>query len=92
MPRAKSRKKSSATLTQRLTRWLFSPMKLCVTAIVVIVWLFLPQWTASLPQLESRPEYQISEQQIQVTPPPRWIPEDIVDKVLARAGFHESMS
>ena len=92
MPRAKSRKTSSTTLTQRFSRWLFSPMKLCITAIVVIVWLFLPRWTAKLPQLASQPEYQIREQQIQVTPPPRWIPEDIVDKVLARAGFHESMS
>lgn len=92
MPRATSRKKSSTTLSQRFTRWLFSPMKLCMLAIVVIVWLFLPQWTASLPQLEDRPEYQINASQIQVTSLPRWIPDDIVDKVLARAGFHDSMS
>lgn len=92
MPRAKTRKKSSTTLSQRFVRWLFSPMKLCVLAIGVITWLFLPRWTAALPQLDQQPEYQITAQQIQVTPPPHWIPEDIVDKVLARAGFHESMS
>lgn len=92
MARARTKKKGSATLSQRFVRWLFSPMKLCVAAIVVIVWLFLPQWTRQLPQLAEQPEYQITAQQIQITPPPRWIPEDIVEKVLDRAGFNESMS
>jgi hypothetical protein len=51
-----------------------------------------PQVERQLPQLDSREEYRVGVAQIQITPPPRWVPEDIVEKVFARAGFDDSLS
>ena len=91
MARAKTTRKS-LSMTQRCVRWLFSPLRLCCAAVLALIWLLWPQVEQQLPQLETREEYRVTASQIQITPPPRWVPEDIVEKVFKRAGFDDSLS
>ncbi|MEZ6122845.1 MAG: hypothetical protein R3C49_06670 [Planctomycetaceae bacterium] len=76
---------------RRWVGWVFSPLKLCVLALCAAVWLFWPQVRNQLPQLDELPEYQVTVDRVQVTPPPRWVPEDIVEKVFERAGFEQTL-
>jgi hypothetical protein len=92
---ATTRKKTSTTSTirQRFVRWLFSPLRLSIAAALALSWLFWPQVEQQLPQLDNREEYRVGVEQIQITQPlPRWIPEDIVQKIFTRAGFDEPLS
>lgn len=73
-------------------RWVFTPMRLVTAATLALLWLSWPVVERQLPQLDNRSEYRVGVDQIVVTPPPRWVPEDIVGKVFARAGFDESLS
>ncbi|MEZ6132768.1 MAG: hypothetical protein R3C59_29215 [Planctomycetaceae bacterium] len=73
-------------------RWLFRPTRLAFAAALTLLWLFWPQVERQLPALDDRDEYRVGVAQIQVTPPPRWVPEDIVQKVFDRAGFDDSLS
>jgi len=89
-----TRKKNtkSPTFGQRLLRWVFRPLRLSIAAAVALAWLFWPQVERQLPDLEHRDEYRVGVAQIQITKPPRWVPEDIVDRIFTRAGFDESLS
>lgn len=93
MPRAARKKKAgSATIGQRLLRWLFRPMRLIIVAALTLSWLCWPLIESKLPQLEHRSEYTIRAQHVVITHPPRWVPDDIVEKVFERAGFDDSLS
>lgn len=72
--------------------WLFQPWRLLLVAALALTWLLWPQVERSLPNLEHRDEYRITAEQVSITPPPRWIPPDLVEKVFARAGFDDSLS
>lgn len=91
MSRTKKNKKSPS-YGSRLLRWVFSPMRLCVIAILAVGWLFFPNLEQRLPQLDERPEFQITADDIEITPPPRWIPEGIVDDALQRSELDENLS
>ncbi|MEZ6061503.1 MAG: hypothetical protein R3C19_14250 [Planctomycetaceae bacterium] len=94
MARSKSVRKTksaaSPTMSQRAARWLFRPWRLVVAATVALSLLFWPQFRQKLPKLEGRPEYQVSVEQITVTPPPRWVPPDLVEQVFRRAGLADA--
>lgn len=75
-----------------LLNWFFRPRQLVITALIASLWLFAPIIARHLPQLERRPEYQISPQQVTLNPSPRWIPPDLVRQVFERAGFDGSES
>lgn len=96
MARASTSRKASSkslTLRQRLVHWMFRPLRLVIAAAFALAWLFWPQVERQLPQLENRAEYRVGIEQIQINQPlPRWIPEDIVQKIFTRAGFDESLS
>ncbi|APZ94386.1 hypothetical protein [Fuerstiella marisgermanici] len=92
MARTVSKKKKALPLGQRIVRWVFRPMRLVCAAALAMLWLCWPMVERQLPQLDNRDEYRIGVDQVVVTPPPRWVPEDIVAKVFARAGFDESLS
>ena len=91
---ATTKKKTSKSLTvrQRLVRWMFRPLRLTIAATLALLWLFWPQVERQLPQLNDREEYRVGVKQIRMTPPPRWVPEGIVEKIFTRAGFDESLS
>ena len=92
---SKSRKASSASMTfrQRIVRRMIRPVPLMVAATLALSLVFWPQVRRQLPQLNHRAEYRVGVDQIEIAQPlPRWIPEDIVEKIFARAGFGESLS
>lgn len=94
MARTAPKRKTTKTLTpsQRFTRWLFRPTRLCIAAAIATLWLCWPAVQQKLPVLEVRAEYQIGVEQIAITPPPRWVPEDLVERVFARANFDGPLS
>lgn len=80
------------SIQQRLLRWFFRPRRLVPASLLALAALFWPQVRQELPELESRPEYQVSIDQITVTPPPRWVPEHLVADVLHRVRLDEPLS
>lgn len=94
MARTATKRKTTKTLTpgQRFARWLFRPVKLAIAAFVAFTWLCWPVVQRQLPNLETREEYQIGVDEIVMTPPPRWVPEDLVERVFARANFDGPLS
>ena len=71
---------------------MFRPLRLMIVATLAFVWLCWPQVERQLPSLENRDEYRVGIAQISITPPPRWVPVDLVERVFERAGFDESLS
>lgn len=95
MGRISVRKKSRSgqlTIRQRFVRWCFRPQRLVIAAILAVGGVFWPQMQQSLPEIESRHEYQVGIEQISVTQPPRWVPEDLVAEVLHRVDLDHTMS
>ncbi len=93
MARSRSTKKSksaaSPTLTHHAARWLFRPWRLVIAATVAMSWLFWPQVAQKLPKLDDRPEYRVTAEQVTISPPPRWVPPDLVEQVFHRAGLDD---
>ena len=94
MPKTTTRKKTTKkrSISQRLVQSFFRPVPLCVVAVVATLWPCWPRFQQTLPELEVRPEYAVGVAQISITPPPRWVPEDVVDRVFRRAEFGDSLS
>ncbi|MCA9086443.1 MAG: hypothetical protein KDA81_20445 [Planctomycetaceae bacterium] len=84
--------KAAPPAGQRLISWIFRPWRLVAAASLALVWLLWPQVEEQLPKLDNRPEYQVTADQITISPPPRWVPPDLVQKVFDRAGFEGSLS
>jgi len=91
-PVTKKSASSKLTVQQRFVRWCFRPQRLALAAALAIGVLCWPQFRKRLPEVESRPEYRVSIEQITVTPPPRWVPEDLVADVLHRVHLDDAMS
>ena len=89
---SRSRKKKQPGYGYRLLRWVFSPMRLCGIALLALGWLFFPRLEQSLPRLDDRPEFRVRASDIEITTPPRWIPEDIVEDAFRRSDFDESLT
>ena len=92
MARTTQKKGKKNSLTQRMLRWAFTPLRLSIAAVAALLWICWPAVEDELPELDSRPEYQVGVEQIVVTPPPRWVPDDVVERVFDRAGFTEPLS
>lgn len=82
----------SPPVARPLRRRLFRPGTLCFLACIVTSIVLFPVYRRWIPELDSRPEYRISEGKIVLTPPPRWIPADIVRQVFDQAGLDGPMS
>lgn len=94
MARATTKKKTTKQLTfrQKAVRWVFRPMPLTIAAVLSTVWLCWPMVQQKLPTLDDREEYRIGVDQIVISPAPRWVPVDLVQRVFARADFGDSLS
>lgn len=75
-----------------MRRVLFRPPVLLALALLIAgVWLY-PSLRAWLPRLDELDEYRVSTLEIRVSPPHRWVPKDLVERVLADAGLPEQVS
>ncbi|MCP4174287.1 MAG: hypothetical protein GY758_26345 [Fuerstiella sp.] len=91
-PASRKRRTKSPTFRQRVVCWAFRPTRLVLAAALALSWLFWSQVERKLPQLETREEYHIGPEHVIITPPPHWVPPDLVEQVFVRAGFDESLS
>lgn len=94
MAKSTTRKKSTKKrpVGQRMMQWFFRPVPLCATAVVATILVCWPSFEERLPTLKTRPEYTVGVDQISVTPAPRWVPDDLVERVFDRAKFSEPLS
>ena len=90
-----ARKKSrpdQLTIQQRFIRWWFRPQRLLLTAASIVGILCWPLVQQNLSDVRSLPRYQVGIEQISVSRPPRWVPENLVADVLHRVGLYDTMS
>lgn len=75
-----------------LRRVLFRPpVLLALSLLTAGVWLY-PSLRAWLPKLEELDEYRVSTDDLRITPPNRWVPRDLIERVLADAGLPAEVS
>ena len=89
---AKRKKKSANSLQGRLLRWCFHPRQLAVWFLMLAALWYWPSVKRKLPDVSTRDEYLISEADVSITPPPRWVPDNLVERVFARAGLDHQLS
>lgn len=68
------------------------PNLLLALSCLVAAAVFLPKITWVLPDLRQTEQYRFQLSQIVVTPPPHWVPHDVVEQVVKRAGLPPEMS
>lgn len=76
----------------RLARLIFRPRLLLLLAVVISGTFYWPKLSGLLPDLYNRTAYRLTVDRIVVNEPPRWIPEDFVAEVAARAGITPAAS
>ena len=81
-----------ATPTEQLLSWLFQPNLLLALSCVVAAWVFIPKLGVRFPDLHDNQQYRLQTAQIEITPPPRWVPTDLAEQVARRAGLPDELS
>jgi len=77
---------------RRLRRALYRPKLLLCAAAAVVAAAVAPRFSAALPDPGEREEYRFETSQIEITPPPRDVPPEIVEQVLQRARVPKTVS
>ena len=80
------------TPAEQLLSWLFQPNLLLALSCVVAAWVFLPKLGVRFPDLQNHQQYRLQTAQIEITPPPRWVPTDLAEQVARRAGLPDELS
>ena len=75
-----------------LIGWLMQPNLLLALSCLVAVAVFLPKSARLLPDLRLSSQYRFQTSQIEITRPPHWVPHDVVEQVVKRAGLPLEMS
>lgn len=88
----KADESASPTLRERLLRAVFRPSLLLPLALVGAGIVLFPAAKAMLPDLSHRPEYRLSPSDVVIPDPPRWVPADLAELVLRKAGLAEEVS
>lgn len=78
-------------LMTRIFRRLWRPFPLLLTALALSVIVFWPELARRIPDLRSRPEYQLSWSRIEITPPGPWAPSQIVEQVRLSSGLPDPL-
>jgi hypothetical protein len=73
-------------------RQLYRPVTLATAAAVLLAWVFLPRLVDFVPDLRDRSEYRLPATEIAITPPPHWVPHDLVAQVTERASLPNDLS
>jgi hypothetical protein len=77
---------------RRLRRALYRPKLLLCAAAAVVAAAVAPQFSGALPDPGEREEYRFETSKIEITPPPRDVPPEIVEQVLQRARVPKTVS
>ncbi|HLQ44915.1 MAG TPA: hypothetical protein VK137_09325 [Planctomycetaceae bacterium] len=83
---------NGATPSERLIGWFFPPNLLLALSCVVAAAVFLPKTTRLLPDLRRSSQYRLKTAQIEITPPPHWVPHDLVEQITKKAGLPDELS
>lgn len=73
-------------------RSLFRPRLLVVLALAVSAAVWGPMLVKALPDLGQHEEYHLPTADIEITPPPRWVPENLLAQVIERSDLPETVS
>ncbi|VAX42466.1 hypothetical protein MNBD_PLANCTO02-1418 [hydrothermal vent metagenome] len=73
-------------------RYCYRPKFLLLLAFIPLAIVVVPKIRQWMPDLSQSKDYQIKSADIKVTPPPRWVPEDIVEQVIQKASLPEKLS
>ena len=85
------RAKPQPSRVSRLLTTIWRPFHLLAFALILSTVMFWPEITRQMPDLRSRPEYQISWTNISVTPSGRWVPPDLVSKVQEKSDLPDPL-
>lgn len=77
---------------QRPASWLSGPNVLLALSCVVAAWIFLPRLGLRFPDLSNDQQYRLRTSQIEISPPPHWVPHDLAEQVARRAEWPDEMS
>lgn len=75
-----------------LLRFVFHPGRLAVLSLVLFAIASRPQWEPHVPKLATDPAYQIGTAEIHISPAPRPVPEDLVERIVAKTEADAEMS
>ena len=84
--------KRPTTAVEQLLDWLLQPMVLLLLSCSVAAWVFVPKLGVRLPVLRNDRQYRLTTSQIEITPPPHWVPHDLAEQVARRAGLPDELS
>ncbi len=86
-----SEERPTTTWLERLIDAVFQPNVLLVLSCVVAVAVFLPRATRLLPDLNGGDQYRLSSSQIEITPPPDWVPQNLAEQVIRNAQLPDEL-
>lgn len=75
----------------RLLTTLWRPFPLLTAAVVLSTLMFWPEIVRQMPELRSRPEYQLAWTDISISPPGRWVPSNLTSKVQEKSGLPDPL-
>ncbi len=84
--------KRPTTVVVQLLDWLLQPMVLLLLSCSVATWVFVPKLGVRLPDLRNDRQYRLATSQIEITPPPHWVPHDLAEQAAQRAGLPDELS
>ena len=73
-------------------RSLFQPGLLAAVMLLIAAISFGPRLMKSLPDLSGLEEFRLPAREIEVTPPPHWVPHDLIEQVLAQSQLPDELS
>lgn len=83
---------NGATLAERLIGWIFQPNLLLGLSCLVAAAVFLPKTARLLPDLRQSSQYRLETSRIEITPPPHWVPHDLVEQIKKKARLPDELS
>ena len=84
--------KRPTTFMGQLLDWLLQPTVLLLLSCSVAAWVFVPKLGVRLPDLRNDRQYRLTTSQIEITPPPHWVPHDLAEQATRRAGLPAELS
>ncbi len=73
-------------------RYCYRPKLLLLLALIPLAVVVVPQIKKLLPEMSTIQVYHVKTTSIQINPTPRWVPENLVEQVIQKAGLPETLS